>query len=449
MSTSAELMERAVKVIPGGVNSPVRAFGSVGLTPRFIERADGPYLWDVEGNRYLDYVGSWGPMILGHNHPAVREAVQEACERGLSFGAATELEVIVAEYICATVPHVEMIRMVNSGTEAVMSAIRLARGFTGRDKIVKFAGNYHGHSDCMLVEAGSGVMTAGVPGSAGVPDGCARDTLTASYNDLASVEALFESNSAQIAAIIVEPVAANMGVVLPAPGFLEGLRDLCDREGALLIFDEVICGFRLSYTGAAGRFGVVPDLVTYGKIIGGGMPVGAFGGRRDIMEQMAPTGPVYQAGTLSGNPIAMTAGLAQLRELHDHPEHYEALEQKGARLLGGIEQLLAESGAPCTVNHIGSLGSIIFTPELVVDYASAKKADTEAFARYFRHMLERGIYVAPSQFEALFLSTVHEDAQIDQTLVAIEEFMSQKKESGRFVRLPKLAILERLRRRFE
>ena len=423
MVTSEELMQRAMKVIPGGVNSPVRAFKSVGLTPRFIARADGPYVWDVEGMRYLDYVGSWGPMILGHNSPAVREAVQKACEHGLSFGAATELEVQIAEYICQTVPHVDMIRMVNSGTEAVMSALRLARGFTGRNKVVKFAGNYHGHSDCMLVAAGSGVMTAGVPDSAGVPVGCAQDTLTATYNDLENVRALFEGNPGQVAAVIVEPVAANMGVVLPAEGFLEGLRALCDEFGALLIFDEVICGFRLAYGGAAQRFGITPDLVTYGKIIGGGMPVGAFGGRRDVMEYMAPVGPVYQAGTLSGNPIAMTAGLAQLVELHDHPEHYERLEEAGERLYGGIGHLLAESEAPCALNHIGSLGSVFFTPGPVVDYTSAKASDTARFTEYFRFMLERGFYLAPSQFEAMFISTVHTDGMIDGTLAAIGEFL--------------------------
>ena len=423
MATSEELMARAQQVIPGGVNSPVRAFKSVGMVPRFIERADGPYVWDVEGVRYLDYVGSWGPMILGHNNLAVREAVQAACERGLSFGAATELEVQIAEYICQTVEHVDMIRMVNSGTEAVMSAIRLARGFTGRDKIVKFAGNYHGHSDCMLVAAGSGVMTAGVPDSAGVPAGCAQDTLTATYNDLASVEALFAQNSGQIAAVIVEPVAANMGVVLPAEGFLEGLRALCDKEGALLIFDEVICGFRLAYGGAAARFGITPDLVTYGKIIGGGMPVGAFGGRGDIMKCMAPVGPVYQAGTLSGNPIAMTAGFCQLKELHDHPEHYERLEAAGTRLFGGIERLLAEAEAPCSINHVGSLGSVFFTPDPVVDYASAKASDTARFAEYFSFMLGRGFYLAPSQFEAMFVSTEHTDEMIDETLAAIGDFL--------------------------
>lgn len=425
MTTSKELFDRAQHVIPGGVNSPVRAFRSVGLAPCFIDHADGAYLYDVEGKRYLDFVGSWGPMILGHNHPTVRKAVQDACERGLSFGAATELEVEIAEFICQAVPHVDMVRMVSSGTEAVMSALRLARGFTGRNKIVKFAGNYHGHCDSMLVEAGSGVMTAGVPGSAGITEGCAADTLTATYNDLDSVAALFESNPGQIACVIVEPVAANMGVVLSAEGFLEGLRALCNEHGALLIFDEVICGFRLAFGGAAQRFGVVPDLITYGKIIGGGMPVGAFGGRHDIMERMAPTGPVYQAGTLSGNPIAMTAGLAQLRELHDHPEHYERLEAAGARLFGGIAQLLDEAGASCSMNHVGSLGCTFFTPGPVVDYASAKQSDTDAFAAYFRFMLEAGIYLAPSQFEAMFVSTAHTDEEIDFVLDTVKACLEQ------------------------
>lgn len=423
MPTSSELMERAVKVIPGGVNSPVRAFRNVGGTPRFIERADGPYVWDVEGNRYLDYVGSWGPMILGHNHPVVREAVQEACERGTSFGAATQLEVLVAEHICATVAHVQMVRMVNSGTEAVMSALRLARGFTGRDKVVKFAGGYHGHSDCMLVAAGSGAMTAGVPDSAGVTSGCAHDTLVARYNDLESARSLLEGYPGQVAAVIVEPVAANMGVVLPEPGFLAGLRALCNEHGVLLVFDEVITGFRLGYGGAAARFGVVPDLVTYGKIIGGGLPVGAFGGRADVMELVAPSGPVYQAGTLSGNPLAMAAGYAQLRELFEHPEAYERLEQAGERLFGGIERLIAESGAPFSVNRIGSIGSIFFTPGPVNDYDAAKRADAEAFARWHRFAAARGIALAPSQFEALFVSTAHDDAAIDETLDVAEEFM--------------------------
>ncbi len=426
MPTSEELMQRALKVIPGGVNSPVRAFQSVGLTPRFIDCAEGPYVWDVEGNRYLDYIGSWGPMILGHNNPAVYSAVKEACKQGLSYGAATEREVLIAEFICDTIPHVEMIRMVNSGTEAVMSALRLARGFTGRDKIIKFAGNYHGHSDCMLVEAGSGVMTAGVPGSAGVPAGCAQDTLTATYNNLESVKALLEGNPEQVAAIIVEPVAANMGVVLPAEGFLEGLRALCDEHGALLIFDEVICGFRLAYGGAAERFGITPDLVTYGKIIGGGMPVGAFGGRADIMQYMAPVGPVYQAGTLSGNPIAMAAGFAQLQELHEYPEHYERLELAGQHLFGGIEDLLEKYEAPCTINHIGSIGSVFFTPDSVTDYDSAKKSDTQAFARYFKYMLEQGFSLAPSQFEAMFISCMHDDGMLDETLAAIETYLQEQ-----------------------
>ena len=423
MPTSDTLMKRAVKVIPGGVNSPVRAFQSVGMTPRFIDHADGSFVWDVEGKRYLDYVGSWGPLIFGHNHPVVREAVRAACEKGLSFGAATELEVEMAEFICKTIPHVEMIRMVNSGTEAVMSAVRLARGFTGRDKVIKFAGNYHGHSDCMLVEAGSGLMTAGLPGSVGVPVGCAQDTLTATYNDLESVHALFEGNPEQIAALIVEPVAANMGVVLPAPGFLEGLRTLCDDEGALLLFDEVICGFRLAYGGAAARFNIEPDLVIYGKIIGAGMPVGAFGGRADIMGSMAPAGPVYQAGTLSGNPLALSAGLTQLRELHAHPEYYERLETAGAHLFGGIADLLRHYDAACVVNHIGSMGSVFFSSAPVTDYASSKASDSQAFARFFAFMLEHGVSLAPSQFEAMFVSLAHDDVMLDETLSLIEAYL--------------------------
>ena len=329
MTRSEMLFSEAVKVIPGGVNSPVRAFGSVGETPRFIASAKGAHMTDVDGNTYLDFVGSWGPMILGHNHPAVLEAVLEACQEGLSFGAATEREVEMAELICSLVPSIEMVRMVNSGTEAVMSAIRAARGFTGRSKIVKFAGCYHGHSDSMLVKAGSGVMTGGIPDSAGVPEGCTRDTLTAVYNDLKSVEDLFAAFGSEIAAVIVEPVAANMGVVLPEKGFLEGLRKICDTYGSLLIFDEVITGFRLSLAGAQGYFGIRPDLTTFGKIIGGGMPVGAYGGRKDVMELIAPCGPVYQAGTLSGNPVAMAAGLAQLRLLRDTPDFYEDLNHTG------------------------------------------------------------------------------------------------------------------------
>ena len=340
MTKSESLFERAVKRIPGGVNSPVRAYGAIGEAPRFIERADGCYIYDVDGNKYIDYIDSWGPMILGHNFPAVRESVLKACEKGLSFGCATEIEVEMAEFICERIPHVEMVRMVNSGTEAVMSAIRTARGFTGRDKIIKFEGCYHGHSDALLVSAGSGVMTSGVPDSAGVPKGCTRDTMTAVYNDLDSVRALLEEAPEQVAAVIVEPVGANMGVVPPKKGFLEGLRTLCDQYGALLIFDEVITGFRLAFGGAAEYFGVRPDMVTYGKIIGAGMPVGAYGGRKEIMEMVSPAGPVYQAGTLSGNPIAMAAGLTQLKYLYEHQEIYKDLEAKGQKLYGGIEKIL-------------------------------------------------------------------------------------------------------------
>ena len=376
MSRSEALFQRACRVIPGGVNSPVRAFGSVGETPRFIRSANGAYLTDADGVVYLDFVGSWGPMILGHNHPAVREAVQKACEGGLSYGAATEYEVQIAELICSEVPNIEMIRMVNSGTEAVMSAIRAARGYTGRDKIVKFMGCYHGHSDALLVQAGSGVMTAGVPDSAGVPAGCTKDTLSAVYNDLGSVEKLFAEFPEEIAAVIVEPVAANMGVVPPEEGFLQGLRSLCTRYGAVLIFDEVITGFRLGFTGAQGYFGVDADLVTYGKIIGAGMPVGAYGGKREILSLVAPSGPVYQAGTLSGNPVAMQAGMAQLKLLREHPEIYTELNRKGDWFFEELKKALKECSLPYQVNHVGSLGSLFFTGRPVTDYASAKTSDT-------------------------------------------------------------------------
>lgn len=416
MTRSESLFERAVKRIPGGVNSPVRAYGAVGEAPRFIVRGEGCRLFDADGNVYIDYIGSWGPMILGHNFPAVRERVQKACENGLSFGCATELEVEMAEYICERIPHVEMIRMVNSGTEAVMSAIRVARGYTGREKIIKFAGCYHGHTDAMLVSAGSGAMTSGVPDSAGVPAGSTRDTMTAVYNDLNSVRELFESAPGQVAAVIVEPVAANMGVVLPEKGFLEGLRSLCDENGALLIFDEVITGFRLAFGGAAQYFHVVPDMVTYGKIIGAGMPVGAYGGKREIMEMVAPAGKVYQAGTLSGNPIAMTAGLTQLKYLWENPQVYVELEKKGEKLFGGMEKIAKESGRPLALNHIASLGSLFFTGIPVRDYASAKTSDTAAFAEYFKAMLRMGVHLAPSQFEAMFLSDAHTDEVIEETL---------------------------------
>lgn len=426
MTKSEQLFERAVKRIPGGVNSPVRAYGAIGEAPRFIEKADGCYIYDVDGNRYIDYIDSWGPMILGHNFPAIKESVVKACENGLSFGCATEIEVEMAEFICENIPHIEMIRMVNSGTEAVMSAVRAARGFTGKNKIIKFAGCYHGHSDAMLVSAGSGVMTSGVPDSAGVPKGCTEDTMTAVYNDLSSVEELLQQAERETAAVIVEPVGANMGVVPPKEGFLKGLRSLCDKYGALLVFDEVITGFRLAFGGAAEYFGVRPDLVTYGKIIGAGMPVGAYGGRKEIMEMVSPVGAVYQAGTLSGNPIAMAAGLTQLKYLHAHPEIYKGLEEKGEKLYGGMKNLLKEEGLSYQLNHISSLASLFFTEEEVVDYQSAKTSDTKAFAEYFKGMLGMGIHMAPSQFEAMFLSDAHTDEAIEKTLDAVKKYFSQK-----------------------
>lgn len=426
MGRSEELFEEAVNLIPGGVNSPVRAFGSVGMTPRFIASAEGAYMTDADGKRYLDYVGSWGPMILGHANPMVLEKVMEACRRGLSFGAATGAEVDMARLICSMVPSVEMVRMVNSGTEAVMSAVRAARGYTGRNKIIKFEGCYHGHSDAMLVKAGSGVMTAGVPDSSGVPAGCTEDTLLAVYNDLDSVKDLFDAWDGQIAALIVEPVGANMGVVPPAPGFLEGLRKLCTEHGAVLIFDEVITGFRLARGGAQEYYGIQADLTTYGKIIGGGMPVGAYGGRREIMEVVSPVGKVYQAGTLSGNPVAMAAGLAQLTYLNEHPEIYKDLERKGELLYGGMENLCREHNLPYQVNHVSSLGCLFFSADPVTDYASAKKSDTKAFTEYFRQMLESGIYIAPSQFEAMFLSAAHTDEELEFTLEKMAQILLTK-----------------------
>ena len=425
MGLSEELFDRAVKVIPGGVNSPVRAYGAIGIAPRFIDRADGCHIYDVDGKEYVDYIDSWGPMILGHNFPEVKESVLKACEKGLSFGCATAIEVEMAEFISDHIPHVDMVRMVNSGTEAVMSAVRVARGFTGKNKIIKFAGCYHGHSDAMLVSAGSGVMTSGVPDSAGVPKGCTEDTMTAVYNDLDSVRALMEQADGQTAAVIVEAVGANMGVVPPKKGFLEGLRKLCDEYGALLIFDEVITGFRLAFGGAAEYFGVTPDLVTYGKIIGAGMPVGAYGGRREIMELVSPVGKVYQAGTLSGNPIAMAAGLTQLKYLYEHQEIYKNLEEKGKRLYGGMKKILAEKNLPYHINHVSSLGSLFFTEQEVVDYTSAKSSDTKAFSEYFKGMLAQGIHMAPSQFEAMFLSVAHTDEIIDQTLEAVRNYFTK------------------------
>ena len=427
MTRSEQLFERAVKRIPGGVNSPVRSYGAIGEAPRFIEKADKCYIYDVDGNRYVDYIDSWGPMILGHNFPEIRESVIKACENGLSFGCATGIEVEIAEFICEHIPHVDMIRMVNSGTEAVMSAIRAARGFTGKDKIIKFAGCYHGHSDCLLVSAGSGVMASGIPDSAGVPKGCTQDTMTATYNDAASVEALLKQEEGNVAAVIVEAVGANMGVVPPKPGFLKRLRELCDEHNCLLIFDEVITGFRLAFGGAAEYFGIRPDLVTYGKIIGAGMPVGAYGGRREIMEMVSPVGAVYQAGTLSGNPVAMAAGIAQLSYLKEHPEAYAALNQKSDRFFEELQKIVDESGRGYHVNHITSLGSLFFTDREVVDYESAQTSDTKAYADYCNYMQNHGIYLAPAQFEAVFISMEHTEEQLARTLELARTYFTKNK----------------------
>ena len=419
MGLSEELFDRAVKVIPGGVNSPVRAYGAIGIAPRFIDRADGCHIYDVDGKEYVDYIDSWGPMILGHNFPEVKESVLKACEKGLSFGCATAIEVEMAEFICAHIPHVDMVRMVNSGTEAVMSAIRAARGFTGRDYIVKFKGCYHGHSDGLLVKAGSAALLQAVPDSAGVPEGYAKYTLVAEYNDEESVKQLFDAYKGQIAAIIVEPVAANMGVVPPKAGFLEFLRDITQTDGALLIFDEVITGFRLAPGGAQEYFHIKPDLTTLGKIVGGGMPVGTYGGRREIMQCVAPLGEVYQAGTLSGNPIAMTAGIETLKLLDAHPEVYAKLEGKTA----GLAQAAREAfGNRVCVNQIGSLMSIFFTDKQVVDMDTAMTSDTKQYAAFFRHMLDHGINLAPSQFEAMFISDAHTEEDIRKTIDVMKEF---------------------------
>lgn len=419
---SEELFKKAVNLMPGGVNSPVRAFGPVGGHPVFIDSAKGQYLTDVDGNRYIDYIGSWGPMILGHNDDRVVEAVIKQIGKGISYGAATEAEVEMAQLMCGIVPSLEMVRMVNSGTEAVMSAIRTARGFTGKNKFIKFEGNYHGHSDALLVKAGSGVMTAGIPDSSGVPANCVKDTLTAVYNDLDSVKKLFDENKDEIACVIVEPVSANMGVVLPKDGFLKGLRKLCDDNNALLIFDEVITGFRLGLTGASGYFNIHPDLITYGKIIGGGMPVGAYGGRADVMQVVSPVGSVYQAGTLSGNPVAMAAGITQLKILKETPEVYKKTFELGEMLRNGAADIIKEAGLPYKVTGIGSLSCIFFTDQEVTDYTSAKTSDTAEFAKYFNHMLSRGNYFGPSQFESIFVSAAHTKENIDKTLTDMKEY---------------------------
>ncbi len=420
MNKSQELFERAKKVMPGGVNSPVRAFLSVGGTPRYIKSAKDNKIKDVDGNEYLDYISSWGPMLLGHANEVVEEDVRKAIVNGLSFGASTELEVEIAELITSNIPHIEMVRMVNSGTEAVMSALRLARGYTKREKVIKFSGCYHGHCDSMLVKAGSGALTFSDPDSPGVTQGTAKDTLIATYNDIASVEELFAQNKDEIAAIIIEPVAANMGVVAPKDGFLQKLRQLCDENSTLLIFDEVITGFRLCFGGAAQYYGVTPDLVTYGKIIGGGMPVGAYGGRKEIMQCVSPSGKVYQAGTLSGNPIAMTAGLATLRQLCNSDEIYTNINTLGGYMADELRKITGN-----TVNAVGSLVCLFFTNQPVTNFDEAFTSDTQKYSLYFKEMLDSGIYIAPAQFEAMFIGNKHTKADIDFTVNTIKTILNK------------------------
>ena len=421
---SREAFQRACRLIPGGVNSPARAFGAVGGQPLFIARGEGPYLYDIDGNPYLDYVASWGPLILGHAHPRVVRAVEEAVRRGATFGAPTEAESQLAELIIDAVPSIEMVRLVSSGTEASMSAIRLARGFTGRDVIVKFAGCYHGHVDSLLVQAGSSATTLGVPNSPGVPKGCTADTLVLRYNDVQGLADAFAAHGERIAGVIVEPVVGNMGLVRPSAEFLAELRRLTDKHGALLIYDEVITGFRLAYGGAQQLFRQMPDLTVLGKIVGGGMPVGAYGGRSDVMTHVMPAGPVFQAGTLSGNPVAMAAGIATLQELRDHPP-YVRLEQMSERLAEGLHEAARTLGLAHCVNRLGSMWTLFFTDGPVIDYDTAKKSDTARFARFFWAMIERGIYLPCSQFEAAFVSAMHTDKHIEQTLAAAREALAE------------------------
>lgn len=424
MSSNAELFDRACRSIPGGVNSPVRAFRSVGGTPRFIKRAQGPYIWDAEGTRYIDYIGSWGPAILGHAHPEVVRAVQEAAVGGLSFGAPTEAEIELAELLIQRMPSMEQVRLVSSGTEATMSAIRLARGATGRAKIVKFEGCYHGHSDSLLVKAGSGLLTFGNPSSAGVPPEFVAHTLTLEYNNLQAVQTAFEQHGAQIACVIVEPVAGNMNLVMPRPGFLQGLRDLCTRHGAVLIFDEVMTGFRVGPQGMQGLAGIRPDLTTLAKIIGGGMPVGAFGGRADLMAHIAPLGGVYQAGTLSGNPVAVAAGLATLR-LIGQPGFYEDLAARTARLAEGLQARARAAGLPFSAQSVGGMFGLYFSARVPETYEAVSTCDAAMFKRFFHAMLDRGVHFAPSAFEAGFVSAAHDDAVLQATFEAAQQAFAE------------------------
>jgi len=425
---SEYLYERAKKFIPGGVNSPARAFKSVGGVPVFFKKAKGSIITDEDGNKYIDYVGSWGPMILGHAYPPVVKAVQDASFNSTSFGAPTKIEIEMAELVQQMVTNVEKVRMVNSGTEACMSAVRIARGYTGKDKIIKFEGNYHGHADSFLIKAGSGALTLGQPSSPGVTEGTAKDTLNANYNDLDSVEKLLKKNKDNVAAIIVEPVAGNMGCIPPAEGFLEGLRELCDKYEAVLIFDEVMTGFRLSRGGAQERYNVWADLVTYGKIIGGGLPVGAYGGKKEIMDMVSPDGPVYQAGTLSGNPLAMSAGRALLSTLDKHPEFYVELEEKTDYLKKGLREALIKHDVDFTINQVGSMISIFFTKEAVTDFKSADTTDKAFFSKFYHQMLKRGIYLPPSPFESWFLSTSLTYSMLDKTIAAVDESLGAVKD---------------------
>ena len=424
---SKKLFQQALNVIPGGVNSPVRACRSVGTDPVFIDHAFGCFVYDADGNRYIDYVGSWGPMILGHRHSQVIKAISTVLERGTSFGAPTDLEIELAEMVIAAIPSMEMIRVVNSGTEATMSAIRLARGFTGRDRIIKFDGCYHGHADTLLVQAGSGVATLGIPGSPGVPESFVAHTLSLPYNDIETIQKVMDEQGEKIACIIVEPVAGNMGLVAPVDGFLNILRELTEKTGSLLIFDEVMTGFRVAYGGAQSIYGISPDISTLGKIIGGGLPVGAYGGRQDIMGHIAPQGPVYQAGTLSGNPVAMAAGIATLKEIRQ-PGFYDALDEKAERLTAGLRSSAEQAGIEVTVDRVGSMAGLFFTGREVKNFEDAKKSDLEIFSTYYRGMLQRGIYLAPSQFEALFVSSAHNNRYIDQTIRAAAEVFAKIKE---------------------